>query len=43
MYRGYNPGYYPLTKYPEPLSSPSISPPLACLVLEQEKNPVVDF
>ena len=19
-YRGYNPGYYPLTKYPEPLS-----------------------
>ena len=20
-YRGYNPGYYPLTKYPEPLST----------------------
>ena len=20
-YRGYNPGYYPLTKYPEPLSN----------------------
>ena len=21
MYRGYTPGYYPLTKYPEPLST----------------------